>query len=436
MSKRALDTPMMRQYLAIKATVPDALLFYRMGDFYELFLADAEIAAPLLDIALTTRDKGKPDAVPMCGVPVHGAGPYLKRLAEAGHRVAICEQVEPAEEARRSGRRLVEREIVEIVTPSLIGDPDGLEAHREVNLAALAASDDGWGLALLETSTAEFRFVEIEGGAPLPPALGEELRRVEPREVLLPESAGVDWEPALRALLPTVAVTRRPDADFTPDGLEDAPAGFPPSGAGSGTRASAALLRYLTAHQPSLRPQLQRLRRYALGDAMVVDAATRRHLELFENGEDGGRRATLIERIDATATPLGARRLARWLAYPLLSPAAIRERQECVAALADRDRLRRSLRETLRDVRDLERLLHKAGRPHATPRDLVALRTSLEALPRIAAILAEAGDAGLGEPPLPPRFPKPAGVPDAQRLLGEALVDEPPAVARQRDMSQ
>jgi len=422
---------MMRQYLSIKAKVPDALLFYRMGDFYELFLADAEIAAPLLDIALTTRDKGKPDAIPMCGVPVHGAGPYLKRLAEAGHRVAICEQVESAEAARRSGRRLVERAVVEVVTPGLVGDPEGLDAHQEVTLAALATSDGRWGLALLEATTGDFRFVEVDGdGDNLPLALREELRRVGPRELLLPEDSAPTWGTALRELLPGVAITRRSDGEFDPAGIEAAPAGFETTGDGSGARASAALLRYLGAHQPALRPQLQRVRRYALGDAMVLDAATRQHLELFENQEDGSRRATLIDRIDATTTPLGARRLARWLAYPLLSPAAIRERQDAVAALADRDRLRRQLRETMRPVRDLERLLHKAGHPNATPRDLVALRASLEALPQIEDCLAAVGEGGLGERSFPPNFPRPASVPAAQRLLAEALVDDPPIVAR------
>ena len=430
MSKRALDTPMMRQYLAIKAEVPDALLFYRMGDFYELFLEDAEIAAPLLDIALTTRDKGKPDAVPMCGVPVHGAGPYLKRLADAGHRVAVCEQVEDAAAARRGGRRLVERAVVEVVTPGLVGDPEGLEAHREVNLGALVAGDGGWGLALLEASTGNFRFVEVDGeAATLPAGLSEELRRVAPREILVAEARAESLSPVLRGILPDVAITSRPGADFQVVGIDDPPSGFA-MGDSQGMAASAALLRYLAAFQPALRTQLPRLRRYDLGDAMVLDAATRRHLELFENQEDGTRRATLIERLDATVTPLGARTLARWLAYPLLSPQAIRERQDAVEVLTESDRLRRQLREDMRPVRDLERLLHKAGRPTATPRDLVALRSSLEALPSLESRLAEASETGWGERPLPPRFPAPSSVPAAQQLLADALVDDPPAVAR------
>ena len=181
MSRSALDTPMMRQYLAIKARHPDAILFYRMGDFYEMFLRDAEIAAPLLDIALTTRDRGKQDAVPMCGVPVHSAEPYLKRLAELGHRVAICEQVE---DAKSAGRRLVRRDVVEVVTPGLASDPEAIEGRAELCLAALAPGER-FGLAVLDASTGELRATAVAGGERddagrprLPAALRDELARL------------------------------------------------------------------------------------------------------------------------------------------------------------------------------------------------------------------------------------------------------------------
>jgi DNA mismatch repair protein MutS len=154
MTKSALDTPMMRQYLAIKAKHPEAIVFYRMGDFYEMFLHDAEVAAPLLDIQLTTRDKGKQDAVPMCGVPVHAADAHMKRLAELGHRVAICEQVEDPKVA--GGRRLVKREVVEVVTPGLVGDPEGVESKSDLVLAAVSPGAE-FGLALLDSTTGRFR---------------------------------------------------------------------------------------------------------------------------------------------------------------------------------------------------------------------------------------------------------------------------------------
>jgi DNA mismatch repair protein MutS len=160
MTRSALATPMMRQYLAIKAKHPDAIVFYRMGDFYEMFLEDAERAAPLLDITLTSRDKGKPDPVPMCGVPVHSADGYVRRLTELGHRVALCEQVEDPRSA--AGRRLVRREVVEVVTPGLVGDPEGLDAVREVSLVALVTESTQTGLAVLEASTGELRATVLE----------------------------------------------------------------------------------------------------------------------------------------------------------------------------------------------------------------------------------------------------------------------------------
>ncbi len=432
MSVSALDTPMMRQYLAIKARHPDALLFYRMGDFYELFLRDAEIAAPLLDIALTTRDKGKPDAVPMCGVPVHGADPYLKRLTELGHRVAICEQVEAP--AKGPGRKLVRRDVVEVITPGLVGDPEGLEAHREVALVALDFdAGDEVGFAALEASTGELRATSVRAGdGALPGALAEELRRVAPREVLLPRLRAETLAPILRALLPDAAQTLVDAAHFDPATAPAQPAGFASAACDAATRAAAALLHYLGANQPFALPQIARLARYALGDSMQLDAATRAHLELFESAEDRSRRGTLIDRLDETVTPLGARRLARFLGYPLLDPVAIRARQDAVAWLFARDRLRAQLRERARAVRDLERLLAKTARPTAQPRDLGAIRASLAALPALAACFATGDGSWLpGAEDAPPEsLPIPAPVPAAVALLEAALVDDPPAIPR------
>ena len=196
MSSSARDTPMMRHYLEIKAQHPNAIVLYRMGDFYELFLEDAELAAPLLDLTLTTRDKGKADAVPMCGFPVHSADGYVRRLAELGQRVAICEQVEDARAA--GGRRLVRREVVEVVTPGLVGDPEGLEAVLEVSLVALAPVSDErgefaqLGIAALDATTGDFRATAVErrdvveDGIPV--LALEELERIAPREILLPSA--------------------------------------------------------------------------------------------------------------------------------------------------------------------------------------------------------------------------------------------------------
>ena len=452
MKRPALDTPMMRQYLAIKERHPDAILFYRMGDFYEMFLRDAEIAAPLLDIALTTRDRDKQDAVPMCGVPVHAADPHLKRLVELGYRVAICEQVE---DAKAAGRRLVRREVVEVVTPGLAGDPETIEARRELCIAALEPGAE-FGLAVLDATTGDFRATAIESGArdpegqgELPAALREELRRLAPREILLPAASGAKLANRLAEWLPDAARSLVDPESFEPRSAPLHPEGLRPEASGPEARAAAALLAYLGANQPFALAQIVRLRRYRLADTMLLDDATRAHLELFRSAEDGSRRNTLIERLDRTATPLGSRRLSRWLAYPLLDPVAVARRQDAVAFLADRDRLRGRLRQALRPVRDLERILAKVARPGATPRDLAGLRDSLEALPGVAETLepsaaqgpGAAGADGLAEPPAGAWLPgagdaRPAlvraaaPVPEVASLLRDALVDAPPAVAR------
>ena len=427
MTRSALETPMMRQFLAIKAEHPDAIVFYRMGDFYEMFLQDAELAAPLLDIALTTRDKGKRDAVPMCGVPVHTADGYVARLAELGHRVAICEQVE---DAKAAGRRLVKREVIEVVTPGLAGDPQGIEASDEVCLAALLPGATA-GLAILEASTGDFRATEDSDAAPegLPASLFGELGRVRPREVLVPSDLSEAGRARLHVSLPGVAVTSVDPASFDPAAAPVQPDGLRAGERSAASRAAAGLLAYVASHQPFALSQVARMRPYRLGDTMVLDEATRRHLEIFRNSEDGGRAHTLLSRIDRTVTPLGARRIARWLAYPLLDPAAIAARQDAVAHFVSRDRPRRRLREALHGVRDLERRFAKAARPGATPRDLAALRESLEALPGVAAALGEgAGELVSADAPGLVRSPKP--VPEAAELLRAALIDDPPAIAR------
>ncbi len=426
MSRSARDTPMMRQYLGIKARHPDALVFYRMGDFYELFFEDAERVAPLLDITLTTRDRGKPDAVPMCGVPVHSADGYVKRLAELGHRVAICEQVEDPKNT--GGQRLVRRDVVEVVTPGLVGDPEGLDAARELIVAAIATGNSTGeaGLAALEASTGSFRATEVScaDGEAVPVALLDELERIGPREVLVPASAVAELQARIAERLPKAALTPVDPAIFQAGNGRLL-------GPGASGRAASAILAFLEAHQPFALRHAPQLRRYRLGDAMVLDAATRTHLELFESLEDRSRKGTLIDRIDETITPLGARRLCRWVAYPLLDCAEIRDRQEAVTYLADRDRSRARLRSALAGVRDLERILAKVSRPGAQPRDLAALRNSVSALPGVvAAFGGEEGDLLPEEGADPPALVLPEPLPEIEQLLFEAIVEDPPVILR------
>lgn len=428
------DTPMMRQYLAIKAEHPDAVLCYRMGDFYELFMDDAVLAAPLLDITLTSRDKDSRDPVPMCGFPVHSADPYIKRLAELGHRVAICEQLEDPKQL--GGKRLVKRAVVEVVTPGLVGDPSGLDALREVAVISVALGKPGEpvGLAILDASTGDFRATRIENriGDVVPDLLLDELRRVAPREIICDAEAEARLGPLVRSLVPTAVLTRVPSASFDPERVPERPVGFDSRGSGPEDRAAASLISYLGVNQPFALAHVPRLRSYRLGDTMVLDESTRTHLELFENNADRGRSGTLVELLDASVTALGARRIAHWLHYPLLRSSEIRERQEAVGCLVERDRPRSRLRDALRQVRDLERILTKAIRPTATPRDLGVLRGSLQALPEVRASLSARSGSGdlLPDAELPPALLLPEPLPELAALLEDGLIDDPPVVAR------
>ena len=353
---------------------------------------------------------------------------HIRRLAELGHRVAICEQIEDPKET--APRKLVRRDVVEVITPGLVGDPGSLDGGREVALVALALSDDAAGLAALDASTGNFRTTrEARTSGAVPARLLDELERIDPREVLcsdaLPDGAAELAE--VRSRLPRAALTRVPDTSFDPAEAPTGVHGFETEAGDASMRAAAAILSYVGLQQPAALKHAPRLRRYGLGDTMILDAATRSHLELFENSEDRGRRGTLIERIDATRTPLGARRLAHWLAYPLCDAAEIAERQAAVAWLADRDRPRGRLREALAPVRDLERLYARCARPGCEPRDLAALRGSLEALPDVVAALREGDDEWLDADPaeVPGALPYPEPLPEVVALLREAIVDDP-----------
>jgi DNA mismatch repair protein MutS len=401
-----------------------------MGDFYEMFLRDAEIAAPLLDIQLTTRDKGKIDAVPMCGVPVHAADGHVKRLAELGHRVAICEQVEDPKST--GGRRLVKRDVVEVVTPGLVGDPEGVEAKSELVLAAIAPGAS-FGLALLDATTGRFRATEVAsetGEVPL--SILEELERVAPREILTTAEGASALRVRLAGRLANAVWTEVAGESFDPAAAAVLPDGLAQLPGSGSTRAAVALFGYLHANQPFALAHTTSIEYYGLADAMILDGATCAHLELFRNSEDGSKQRTLLERVDAAVTPLGSRRLVRWIKYPLVDPERVATRQDAVAFLVDRDRPRARLREALRDVRDLERLLGKAARPSSQPRDLGALRASLEALPGVVAALGDADEGRIPDAasawPEALRLPEP--LPDVATLLRDALIDDPPVIAR------
>ncbi|HXY68203.1 MAG TPA: DNA mismatch repair protein MutS [Gemmatimonadales bacterium] len=406
-----VSTPLMQQYREIKARHRDAILLFRMGDFYEMFEDDAEVGARALGLTLTSRNNGGASEVPLAGVPVKAAPVYIKRLVERGFRVAICEQVEDPKLAKG----IVRREVIEVVTPGAVMADDLLEERRNTFLVALATDGARTGFAAADLSTGEF----VLESAPAA-ALEAALQRYNPSEVIVPEGAA--------ALAPQgVLVTRRERWEFDPSlAGEDLARRFELAsldGLGLGpddalaVGAAGALLRYLGELQPGGLPQLRRPVARRVEGQLHVDAMTRRNLELVEPLRAGGEQATLLAVVDHTMTPMGARLLRGWLLAPLTDPAAIAARLDAVGALVADEPRRAALREALDGVRDVERLGAKAAARRATPRDLGALRSSLERLPALTAVLGDLYDLGAGFDLLA----------DVAAALAAALVDRPPA---------
>lgn len=395
-------TPMFQQYLEIKEKYKDSILFYRMGDFYEMFFEDAQVASKILDIALTSRDRDKDSGVPMCGVPYHSAATYIAKLVQQGHKVAICEQVEDPREARG----LVKRQVVRVVTPGLVVDPDGLVSEENNYLMGVCPMGDMYGVAILDVSTGEFRLTELSGEK----TLLSEGERIRPKELLLPEGSGQreDLAACLRQWSPTL-VTYRAASEFSRQhafsllchhfGVRSLE-GFGCGGMSAGIMAAGAVLSYAKETQGEELPHVRALRPYLLGDHMVLDEWTRRNLELFENLQDRSRKNTLLEVLDRTMTPMGARALRRWLGYPLLDPQSIGQRLESVEELFRQNGLREMLRKALGGIQDLERLAGRISLGVANARDLVSLKDSLKVLPALketlggarSSILAQAGE--------------------------------------------
>ena len=388
-------TPLMAQYLEIKAQNDGYLLFYRMGDFYELFFDDAARAAAALDIALTKRGKHLGEDIPMCGVPVHAAEQYLEKLIRKGFRVAVCEQVEdPAEAKKRGSKAVVRRDVVRLVTPGTLTEDSLLEARSANILAALGRAGGQWALASADMSTGEFRVGTVGADGP-----GTELARLSPRELLTPDSLFADPEIAPQLSAPGVALTPLPAAKF------DSGAGGRALCAlygvatldafGAFTRAelsaAGALVGYLELTQKGKLPALQRLVRQASNSFMAIDAATRRNLELSQT-LSGSRAGSLLGTIDCTVTAAGARELGARLAAPLTDPGTIVRRQDAVACLVGADDLRARLRESLRHAPDLARALGRLSVGRGGPRDLGALRDGIQSARALRDLLGDLDD--------------------------------------------
>jgi DNA mismatch repair protein MutS len=379
-------TALMRQYLDVKARYPDAILFFRLGDFYEMFYEDAVYVARALSLTLTTRDKGKEDPVPMCGIPHHAARGYVLKLTELGHRIAICEQLEDP----RLVKGIVKRDVVRVVTPGVILDEESLDPRAPHYVAAVAGdARQGWGLAFVDVTTGDFRATEAASTE----ALLDEISRAEPRELLVARGDD-DLAAALRRAYPrlpqTVVAKDEPPEPLAVLGQSlgkhlDAGA---LSRAPVAAIAAARVLRYVQATQLAAPLPLGRLELFRRQDYLVLDEQARAHLELTETMLERKRKGSLLELLDDTRTAMGGRLLRRWLLFPLLDIARIRRRQDAVERLVARQSARDQARQVLGSLGDIERLAGRARLGVATPRDLVALGRSLGQVADLARALA------------------------------------------------
>jgi DNA mismatch repair protein MutS len=401
--------PIWRQYQRIKRAYPDCIVLFRLGDFYETFGEDAHITARELQITLTSREMGKGRRVPMAGIPYHALEGYLARLIKRGFKVAICEQLSDP----RTSKGLVERDVVRVVTPGTVIEPSMLDQKANNYLLALVVEGQEAGLAYADITTGEFAVTQC----PWPQALLE-MERLAPAEVLVVEGA----QPP-----PTTApVTPLPPVAFHPEEAEERLKAhlkamtLEPFGCAHlplAIRAAGAILFFLARAQKDLLGLITSLRTYSTDAFMPLDARTRHHLEVFQGGRDG-KGPSLLSVLDHTCTPMGARLLRRWLAQPLLDIPSLEARLDAVEWLVRHPVERERLRGVLKEVADLERLLNRVRAGAATPREVLALRASLEAIPRLSEVLKDAS-------PLAPFLQRLHPCGEVVDLITRAIEDEP-----------
>ena len=410
-------TPMMRQFLAIKEAHPDELLFYRMGDFYELFYRDAEIAAPVLDITLTSRGKSAGESIPMAGVPYHAAESYLAKLVRSGFSVAIAEQIGDPNESKGP----VERKVVRVVTPGTLTDESLLDASGDALIVSVVRRQLSAGIAWMDLSSGRFLVTEVEGDE----ALGAELQRLCPAELLLPEDASIP------TLADHVAIRRLPAWQFDEDSARTQLnqhfqtrdlSGFGCDDLSLAIAAAGCLLDYVKDTQRNELPHLTSIRHERQSDSVILDAATRRNLEIDLNLH-GGEDNTLFAVYNSTVTAMGTRHLKRWLHRPVTVRSVLEDRLNAVSCLAQNYAFE-TTRQALKPISDLERILARVALRSSRPRDLTRLRDSLWALP--ALIAATPRDTNL----LQTLHSDIGQYPELCELLSRALVESPPVVIR------
>ena len=376
---------MIRQYLEIKEQHKDAILFFRLGDFYEMFFEDAKIASQILNIALTSRNKGKEDSVPLCGIPYHAAQSYIDELISKGFKVAICEQVEDPKLAKD----IVKREVIQVVTPGLLTEGDNLSAKENNFLLSIAKSKERFGIAFLDISTGRFNTTEIDSLR----ELSDELSRVKPKEILLPSDLEAKDYPVLDAIIKDIGCSCISKLDqwvyddsfplisrqygipsLESLGIEDKELSV---------KACGAVIHYANLTQKGSLGHLSKPLYYSIKDYMVLDSSTIRNLEIVESSIDARGEDSLLSVIDKTVTAMGARMIKEWLLFPLLKKEQILEREDAVEEFISNEDKLSKIRDLLHEISDLERLSGKIAMARANARDLQALNTSISLVPKI-----------------------------------------------------
>ncbi len=419
------ETPMMKQYQGVKRDHPDSILFFRMGDFYEMFNEDAKAASKILQIALTSRSKNKAQGIPMCGIPHHSAKGYIAKLIQAGQTVAICEQVEDP----RQAKGIVRREVVRVVTPGTVLDDALLDPQSDHFLVSLFFGEDGFGLAALDITTGLFKTTEFseKGGESL---LRDELEKMEAREILVPQSlldsngthahwlkSHCDYLRGLEDWTYSHSQSYRCLVEhFKTASLE----GFGCETWKKAVRASGALLQYLNETQKSSLDHVTALTAFNVGKHMLLDPATLKNLELIKSSE-GGRKGSLLDLLDVSQTPLGSRKIREWIVKPLIEKPPIDERLGLVDEFVAQPILRSDFREQFKSIFDLERLLGRLAMNAGSPRDLHALKTSLAVLPVIRRLLD-----GIPQDRVGPYAQDWDDLESVYKMIDETIVDDPP----------
>ena len=408
------STPIRRQYLRIKHKYPQAIVLFRLGDFYETFDEDARVASRELEIVLTSREMGKGNKVPMAGIPYHALDNYLARLINRGYKVALCEQITRPGETKG----LVEREVVRLVTPGTVVEPSLLDSKANNYLTSLVLGEEEVGLAFVDITTSEFSTTQL----PLQRAVTE-LERLRPSEIIAAKGSELD------SLGLTVPVTRLDDYWFETEtarqNLLDHFAAATLEGYGCAhlplaVRAAGAIIRYIEETQKGVLGQLTRLSTYSADAFMALDVQTQRNLELFQGSRSGNADGSLLSIIDLTKTAMGSRLLRKWLGQPLLDIAELTRRQDAIDWFGDRTLARSQAISLLNEVADLERLINRVRSEIAIPRELVTLKRSLEAIPRLREALEGDGNSTIDwlKDELKTRQ-------DVVDLIAEAITDEP-----------